>query len=561
MFKTENGSKSMFVNNLQQPRKSIVLNRFMIYPLLLAATLITSGSCSVIVKNKLNESHIDGWRNERGEKDPQHLVSGEKIMVLLKGFGTTGEKVNIELQPEDEETNVWSTDVTLEDEGAVKFLIPTGLPSGKYKIKVANDFGSDEIRVSLMRYIFGISPESGISAWPILNGEVMEPIELPNPCQDPEKIMDLRVHSSGRWALGTCGQTQFCATGCELAALHIPTLEWTYLSTPKVSSLEMPCFAEGGDLTGYSTCDDSGSSTLCKLNTDVGAGGPSLTFEPVIEAFSVPTGFELLDGFCGITQNGEHLLLEVDPVATLGKSLAIVRIPELNEPRIVQKECGGSFSGNIVVDELGIPSPIKSYTNLIILPDTDNESNPAKSRLIIVNAANACVESSASDLNYKPRKLGFSPHDDELALAWTEPHSWNTETVIEVLGITASPPPPTLWRSTQVVANMNQPLSGIWVTLGEEVGVAMWASRIANFSETILVSTVKENGTYSISEPERHVFQEPVKGVAVEPSRRNLLFVATKDGVVMHDLDRGAELSEHLSGSKGREYTGVAVQP
>lgn len=501
------------------------------------------------------------WTDETGRPEPDYLLSGEKVELQLEGFPNHGAdyEVTVDFGPE----GIPSTEPQLippgADDGRIAVVMPTHWPTGSIKITVSRGGASDSIDTQLAKYVFGVEDGGQLHAWAVIGeNPVGAGEQIQSPCHNGSN-RGMKLLNDGRWAL----TGWLCEGGqLKLAALHIPSLTLSDATIRSVSGVEEVCLLknpqQGKAVEGFVTCETAASPgdwDVCRLAVEMEGNSPKVS----LMTQGVPGLPNPLDGgvtgsACAITESQEHLIVGGEAA---GFRLAILPLPDLSSIEVVRQDCSGGTLDFLAVGVLGVPVPMRGKANHFLVPDGTVES----SKVMVIDAPEACVEMSGASVDAPVRKLIYSPVDDKIALATMGQAPLN-DGDINVYSLVLDTPPSVNLVNREIEAGVTGAFDGTWTRPVEGDGATiavMWQKSGSN-SNVWIIPVTSGTGAVSIGEPGPLNIQANVADVAADPGAPGILYVATESEIARVDIhSQPPTVSDFDQGMVG--FTRVYVQP
>lgn len=326
--------------------------------LLVAASLLLPGTttgCSLVVDRKLdspNNNHgpdaggpaILSYQNEKGEENPQVVLSAEQLIVCVDGFG---DQVAVDLEPSGQEVMELGT-VSVAQTPCFLVRMPTTLPAVETALAVRDPADAqirDSVTFTLGRYLVAGLSDPGLELFLLFETAGQTPHGHGDILFDAERHAEsVVVHPNGRWAY-VASPHRIYGDQIDLMVVHLATGIPSFAGE-RVHSLRAAA-AHPSEPELYVPCKPNGQLPyeLCRFDYSALPGANTLTVEPCGQPLAMPA-------FLAVSPNGQ--VLAASGSSQLGAGQVWVA-DDLDNISLVQVSTDCSGGPDVRLEEPGKP--------------------------------------------------------------------------------------------------------------------------------------------------------------------------------------------------------------
>ena len=562
---------------------TLTLSRTLLITALLALTGGLWGGCSLVVENDLKDPgkgdaglndagdgdattgpHIAHMENQRGEMDPDYVVSGERVTLHIRNLGEEGEVLSYTVRVV-EGRDITSGSNPLSADGTLEIQLPPGAPAGDVEFEVSLASDSATTVIPLAHYLLAVTEDKKIDLQAYTGqGRAVPPTEAVAFCSSGDLVSDVHVQPDGRWAVIACIRDPEGQPSLHYQALNLHTLQVTDITEATFAGLKLTAFTDKTGVEGFGACMLPSESrwTLCRIQLDP-ADETKLMAEDILSGTAI-TNFLFDRGPVALSHDEARLLVGVLPTSLLDWRFMVVPVADPPQFFFVKQNQGGTT--NVRISNPGVPTGVPGYPTHFFLSEMDSsEPNTPCLHTIAIDPGNgeAWVQNTTPAPTVVPWEQGFHPSQEALAFSTSKHPSDPARVLVWEVGNSSAHPTPS-------------PEEKELPTLAFASYLATWTERAAtphlavraldarspqptHFQEFWLFP-IETGIEPMIQQPQPVQVGEDVRYIEPAPWARYTLFIATSNGIYWLDLN-DPQGSPQLVGETSGVITKLTMQP
>jgi hypothetical protein len=536
---------------------------------------VVIAACSVVVEKKLDDPKdrpsILGLENERGQSDPDYVLSGERVKINLQNMGAPGTTIDYLISYVGGTEQLDGT-AELAADHSIKITMPIRWPTGEIEITLSKDDGALSVSKVLVLARLVIAVESGgaLTLTPIVDGESVGAVELTeDACSDQGELFDLWMHPDGRWLLLECVKEPSTQPKRTIQAVELPSGRLftpnTESSGYELVSLQQMCFQPQAGVSGFANCSSDGTGwNICKIDLDVEAG--TVVIQEMTTSSAV---FSFARGNCALNADGSQLLFTVQTnQLPLNWRLAVYDVGDagLNDVRLVHLDAGQSSP--LSLRNPGLPVGVYGFPEYFLITETAaTAANPEAGLLSIRLDTGETNDVSYLEANvptdYSLFSIVFNPEHPDVAFASISPRTTPRDQTAHVWEITQNEDELS-YDLVKCPVDSMPGLDGLWARARETQQLVVWSPATASGNPQMKFWHLSYEPNAGVGEPRLGdptavEVEADVFDLSVNPGRRSMVYVATEEGLFRFDLENTTPTKTEFVG--GSAYRRVLLQP
>lgn len=559
------------------------LTRALLTALLLALTGGLWGGCSLVVENDLKDPgkgdagladagdgdattgpRVEHIENERGEMDPDYVVSGERITLHLRDLGQEGENLSFTVRIVDGRDITSGSDPLSSDE-TLEIQLPPGAPAGDVEFEVSLGSDSATTVIPLAHYLLALTEDKKLDLQAYTGeGRAVPLTEALAFCSADDFVSDVHIQPDGRWAVIGCIDDPEGQPTLHYQALNLHTLQLTDLTDATFAGLKLTAFTTKPGVEGFGTCKLPSESrwTLCRIRLNP-ADETKLLTEDILSGTAI-TNFLFDRGPVALSHDEAWLLVGVLPTNFVDWRFMVVPVAGPPQYFFVKQSQGGGL--NQTVANPGVPTGVPGYPTHFFLSDMgSSEPNTPGLHTIAIDqgAGEAWIQNTTPTPNVVPWQEGFHPSQESLAFSTSKQPTDPARVLVWDVGNSSAHPTPSPEEkelSTPAFASY----LATWTEKNSTPHLAVRALNVNSPQHTYFqefwLFPIETGMEPMIQQPQNVQVGEDVRHLQADPNQRSTLFIATSNGIYWLDLNDPLG-SPQLVGATSGVITKLTIQP